>query len=210
MYDLKSRDLPLQWKLWHLRLCFGFSCYPVFSYLIHVTVCVCVLVAQSCLTLWDPLDCSPPGSSVHGMLQARTLEWVAMPFSRGSSRPRDRTRVSRIAGGFFTLWAAWEALRIFISWTSVPLQPHFPQPPPVLNLFLQPLTHPAMSSEAGLGLLTARSQERVSPLPLAHPPLMAPKICSVSLTIFHTATFCLLVWGCDTFESALLKKELFF
>ena len=48
-----------------------------------VCVCVCVLVAQSCLTLCDPMDCSLPGSSVHGILQARILEWVA--FSRGSS-----------------------------------------------------------------------------------------------------------------------------
>ena len=49
---------------------------------------------QSCLTLCDPMDCSPPGSSVHGILQARILEWVARPFSRGSSRPRDWTHVS--------------------------------------------------------------------------------------------------------------------
>ena len=48
------------------------------------------------------MDCSPPGSSVHGILQVRILEWVAMPFSRGSSRPRDQTRVSCIEGGFFT------------------------------------------------------------------------------------------------------------
>ena len=53
-------------------------------------------------SLCDPKDCSPPGSSVHGMLQARTLEWVAMSFSRGSSRPRNRTYVSCLAGGFFT------------------------------------------------------------------------------------------------------------
>ena len=46
-----------------------------------------VLVAQSCPTLCDPVDCSPPGSSVHGTLQARTLEWGAIPFSRGSSQP---------------------------------------------------------------------------------------------------------------------------
>ena len=50
------------------------------------------------------MDCTPPGSSVHGMPQARTLEWVAIPFSRGSSRPRDRTPVSCTAGGFFTIW----------------------------------------------------------------------------------------------------------
>ena len=50
------------------------------------------LVAQSCLTLCDTVDCSPPGSSVHGILQARRLEWVTISSSRGSSRPRDRPR----------------------------------------------------------------------------------------------------------------------
>ena len=65
--------------------------------------------AQSCLTLCDPKDCSSPGSSVHGILQARILEWVAISFSRASSRPRDRTRVSRIAGRLFTIWATREA-----------------------------------------------------------------------------------------------------
>ena len=67
-----------------------------------------VLVIQSCPTLCDPMDCSPPGSSVCGILQARILEWVAMPSSRGSSRPRYWTCiswVSRIAGRFFTVWA---------------------------------------------------------------------------------------------------------
>ena len=56
------------------------------------------LTTWLCLTLCDPMDCSPPGSSVHGILQARKLEWVAMPFSRGPSRPRDRTCVSCVAG----------------------------------------------------------------------------------------------------------------
>ena len=60
-------------------------------------------VAQSCPTLRDPVDCSPLGSSVHGILQARILEWVAISFSRGSSRPRDRTQVSHIAGRCFNL-----------------------------------------------------------------------------------------------------------
>ena len=50
-----------------------------------VCVCVCVLVTQSCLTLWDPMDYSPPGSSIHGILQARILEWVAISFSMGES-----------------------------------------------------------------------------------------------------------------------------
>ena len=62
-------------------------------------------VAQSCPTLCDPVDCSSPGSSVHGILQARMLEWVAISFSRGSSQPRDRTQVSRIAGRHFNFWA---------------------------------------------------------------------------------------------------------
>ena len=73
-----------------------------------LSVCVCVLVAQSCPTLCNPMDCGPPGSSVHGTLQARILEWVAIPFSRGSSRPRHRTQVSCTAGRFFAIWATRE------------------------------------------------------------------------------------------------------
>ena len=67
-----------------------------------VCVCVCVLVPPSCPTLCDPMDCSLPVSSVHGILQARILEWVAILFSRVSSQPRDRPRVSWIEGRFFT------------------------------------------------------------------------------------------------------------
>ena len=66
-------------------------------------------VTQSCPTLCDLMDYSPPGSSVHGILQARILEWVAISFSRGSSWPRNQTRVSCIAGRFFTDWAMREA-----------------------------------------------------------------------------------------------------
>ena len=61
-------------------------------------------VVQLCPTLCDPMD-----YAAHGTLQARILEWVAFPFSRGSSQPRNRTRVSRVAGGFFTNWAIREA-----------------------------------------------------------------------------------------------------
>ena len=71
--------------------------------------CYCCLVAQLCSTLCDPMDCSPQGSSVHGIPQARILEWVAISFSEGSSRPRDQTLVSCIAGRRFTLWATREA-----------------------------------------------------------------------------------------------------
>ena len=59
--------------------------------------------------LCNPIDCSLPGSSVHELLQARVLEWIASPLSRGSSQPRDRIQVSRITGGFFTVWATREA-----------------------------------------------------------------------------------------------------
>ena len=64
-----------------------------------------VKVAQSCPTFSDPMD-----YTVHGILQARILKWVAFSFSRGSSQPRDQTQVSCIVGGFFTSWATREAL----------------------------------------------------------------------------------------------------
>ena len=70
-----------------------------------------VLVAQSCPILCDPMNCSPPGSSVRVVLQTRTREWAAMPFSRGSSRTRDWTWVSYIAARFFTIWATRESPR---------------------------------------------------------------------------------------------------
>ena len=73
-----------------------------------------MLVAQSYPTLQDPMDCCPPGSSFHGIFQARILEWVAISFSRGSSGPRNRAWVSCIAGGFFTYWARREALRVIL------------------------------------------------------------------------------------------------
>ena len=89
------------------------------QYLLHVCayVCiyfagggsVCVLVVQSCPTFCDPMDCSPTGSSVHEILQASKLEWVAIPFSRGSSCPRDQIWVSRITSIFFTIWTTREA-----------------------------------------------------------------------------------------------------
>ena len=64
---------------------------------LYMTAGKTVKVAQPCPTLYDPVD-----YTVHGILQARILEWVAFSFSRGSSQPRDRTQVSHIAGGFFT------------------------------------------------------------------------------------------------------------
>ena len=79
------------------------NCLTVFIYLVFY---VKVKIPHSCPTLCNPMDCR-----VHGNLQARILEWVAFPFSRGSSQPRDQTQVSHIVGGFFTRWAIREALK---------------------------------------------------------------------------------------------------
>ena len=67
------------------------------SFYLHVHACVCAQSLQPCLTLWHTMDCSPPGSCVHGILQARILVWDAIPSSRGSFGPRDRTCISCIS-----------------------------------------------------------------------------------------------------------------
>ena len=84
---------PTDWK-WRVQLCYmaGSSRSPMFSDVkdnIYCCCCYCCLVTESCLTLWDSLDYSPPGSSVYGISQARILEWVAMSFYRGSFQLRD-------------------------------------------------------------------------------------------------------------------------
>ena len=102
-------DFPGKW-----RLCFSiFSClkFPKFCssinliHYINITISQvndCAKLLQSCLTHCDLMDCSPPGSSVHGVLQERILEWAAISFSKGSSWPRGWTQVSFIAGECFT------------------------------------------------------------------------------------------------------------
>ena len=78
------------------------------------------VVTQLCLTLCDPMGCSPPGSSAHGVLQARILEWAAMSFSRGSSRPRDWNCVSCIGRWILYCWATREVPRIKQSFITKP------------------------------------------------------------------------------------------
>ena len=102
--------------------------------ILHTAVCVCVHVCVSHSVVSDSLhmDCSPPGPSVHGILQARTLEWVAVSFSERSSRPRDRTWVSCIAGRFFTIWATREAPVVYIVYIyrcNAPNLSHLPPTP---------------------------------------------------------------------------------
>ena len=89
-------------------------CYFNFAYMniCHQLLKVKVKVTQSCLTLCDPVD-----YSVHGILQARILEWVAFPFSKWSSQLRGQTQVSHIAGWFFTSWATGEETKISESHT---------------------------------------------------------------------------------------------
>ena len=83
--------------------------------------------AQSCLTLCDPMNCSPPGSSVHGIFQARILEWITISYSRSSSQPRDRTCISCLScTGRWILnhweeshWITWEALLKADIWIQI-------------------------------------------------------------------------------------------
>ena len=94
------------------------ACFPDVKFnvvLTHCIYCVSVFIMFSCLTLFNPFDNSPPGSSVHGILQARILEWIAILFFRGSSQPRDETWVSCIASRFFTIWAIREAQMLYTS-----------------------------------------------------------------------------------------------
>ena len=114
-----------------------------------------------CIWLCDPRDCSPPGSFVHRILQARILELVAMPSSGGSSRHRDWTQVSCIGGRFFTAWAAREALKkrivlvLFICYLSCSIfQARFDIAGPVLLGFSDAELRENVEGEKGWGLRT--------------------------------------------------------
>ena len=92
---------------------FRFSIFLLFFGKYMCCVLSCLGMSNSATPRWGP-----PGSSVHGILQATILEWVAMPFSRGSSQPRERTQVSHIAGEFFTIWITREAQEYWSGWVS--------------------------------------------------------------------------------------------
>ena len=94
-------ECKLVWPLWKTVWRFLKKLKTELSW-VHV----CMLTCFHCVQLYDPMDCSPSGSSFHGILQARILEWVAMPFSRGSSWSRDWTHVS------------------FVTWTGRPILDH--------------------------------------------------------------------------------------
>ena len=117
--SLRPCPLPLHWT--KLLIISGLKMPKSRTWSTGVLVCswtpfrllgefLCVLATQLCPTLCDPMDCSPPGSSVHGILQVRILELVFIPCSRGSSQPRNQTQLSCIAGRFSTVSATAEAL----------------------------------------------------------------------------------------------------
>ena len=143
--------------------------------------------SQSCLILWDLGDCSTPGSSVHGILQARILECVAISSSKGSSQPRDLTQVSCIAGRFFTIWVTLSLGEIspgavhslWSRWVTYSLLEHSW---PLASLFPQPLT-----------------------LPLPPPPTASPVSC---VSCIFLSWFMLPLWR-DTFCSCFLGKRAF-
>ena len=94
----------------------------IFLHYIFIYMKVKVKVAQSCLTLCNPME-----YTVHGILQARILEWVALPFSRGSSQPRDQTQVSHISGVFLTSWAIREDhtyIYVYVWWFYIYIYTH--------------------------------------------------------------------------------------
>ena len=127
-------QIPLLSRLPHnteqSSLCYkvGPCCLSV----LNTAVCTCpspqkLLLPQLCPTLGDPMDCNPPGSSVHGILQARILEWLAIPFPGGFSWPRDWTRVSYISGRFLTVLATRVSIPNSLTITPHPFLPlsHF-------------------------------------------------------------------------------------
>ena len=95
--------------VWRIKVEVDSHFQAVFLLLLFLLSCVLCSVTQSCLTLCDPMDCSLPGPSVHGVFQTRMLEWVAISYSRGSSQPRDRGPVSCIGRQIIYHCVTWEA-----------------------------------------------------------------------------------------------------
>ena len=106
---LRGNYLCFRYFSWENKHGTNMFVYSLISYQALWLVSWSEVKLLSRVRLCDPIDCSLSGSSVHGIFQARVLEWIAISFSRGSSLPRNRTRVSRVAGRRFTVWATREA-----------------------------------------------------------------------------------------------------
>ena len=138
-----------------------------------------VKVTQSCLTLFNPMN-----NTVCGILQARRLEWVAFPFSKGSSQPSDWTQVSHITGGFFTQWATREALRC---WSQMKMSWNLIQNSQTVFFKTQCLTKVLTVPHTWKGLLEFSCSvilDSLWPHRLQHPrppcPSLSPRVCSNS------------------------------
>ena len=114
---LFEKDIKCIWQIWHVAK-FQISLEMVATKKVFAPF-KSVLVMQSCPILCDPMDCSPPGPSVHRILQARILEWVVILFSRRSSLPRNRTWVLTHCRQILTLWATSEAQFMLIKWRVI-------------------------------------------------------------------------------------------
>ena len=142
---------------------------------------LCCLLTKTCLILWDPMDCSPPGSSVHGISQARILEWVAISFSRAPSWPKDWIQVSCTEGRFFIVWAT------VVQFSSVQSLSH-------VWLFAAPWI---AGRQASLSITISRTSLRLtsieSVMPSSHlilgrPLLLLPPV-SPSISLFQWVNF---------------------
>ena len=103
-YYVNDKFMPFWVVICHVNKSFTLPVYPIFYTVLYLRVFSCSLMPG-----WLFVTPCPSGSSVHAILQTRILEWVAIPFPRGSPRPRDQTQVSCIASRFFTVWATREA-----------------------------------------------------------------------------------------------------
>ena len=160
------------------------------GFLAYIWLCVCALrsVAQSCLTLCGPMGCSPPGSIVHEIFQARILQWVAISYSRGSSKPRDWTQVSCVSCiGRQILYHCiiWEAVNSVQSFSHV-------------QLFVTPWTvacQASMSITNSWSLLKRMSTELVMPSNhiILCCPLLLPSIFP-SIRVFSNESALRIMW----------------
>ena len=108
MFMLSKVNISLQWLCWKEEVSRWQGITLIQRVMSKIRLEVCRLVARSCPTLCDHMDCSPPGSSVHGISQATIPEWVATSYSRGSSWPRSQTYVSYTGRQILYRWATWE------------------------------------------------------------------------------------------------------
>ena len=170
-----------------------------------------MLVALSCPTLCNSMDCSTPGSSVREIFQARVLEWVAISFFRGSSQPRDQTWVSYIAGRFFTIWALQKVPCVCLLLLLLLLLSHFSHVGPCATHRRQPtrLPHPWDSPGKNTGggchlLLQCIKVKSESEVAQSCPTLSNPMDCSPPGSSVHGIFQArALEWGATAFSLCL-------